>query len=416
MVSVMRVLSALFLSVVLPCSALAQTADGLQADAAAMLDLIEHNYAYPERVPEGWADHHAGLRDAIGQIETRRALLGFAETALHRLCDHHAITGPSSPDSAALVPSFTDLWVEEADGNFRITQVRRGSPAAAAGLLPGDDLVAIGGVSTGDAVEAFWDGEPPRGETCAGYAARVLAAGPRQGARHLTVQRDGQAITVEVDGLYTRGIERPDGPLSVQDIAPRVRHIVFNDSLGDAATIAAFDAAVSDAPVGTRFIIDLRETPSGGNTSVARAVLGHFTDAVVPYQRHALPVEARETGVPRSWIEEVSPRQPVFAGEWRAVVLVGRWTGSMGEGMAVGFDALGVDVMGSPMAGLLGAIGDYRLEETGWIFKLPFERLSHVDGTPREAFEPPLRTGPGFAGDANDDPGLAAAVEWLNEG
>ena len=412
----MRVLSALILSFAVPCSTLAQTADGLQADAAAMLGLVAHNYAYPERVPEGWADHHAGLRDAIGQIETRGELLGFAETALHRLCDHHAITGPSSADSAALVPSFADLWVEETDGYFRITQVRRGSPAAAAGLLPGDDLVAIGGVSTGDAVTAFWGTEPPRGDACPGYAARVLAAGPRQGLRHLTVQRDDQAITVEVDGLYTRGIERPDGPLAVRDIAPQLRHIVFNDSLGDAAAIAAFDAAVSDAPAGTRFIIDLRETPSGGNTSVGRAVLGHFTGAVAPYQRHVLPVEARETGVPRSWIEEVSPRQPVFAGERRAVVLVGRWTGSMGEGMAVGFDALGVDVMGSPMAGLLGAIGDYRLEETGWIFKLPFERLSHVDGTPREAFVPPLRIEPGFTGDADDDPALAAAVDWLTDG
>ena len=412
----MRVLSALLLSLAVPCGALAQTVDGLQADAAAMLDLVEHNYAYPERVPEGWADHHAGLRNAIGQIKSRRDLLGFAETALHRLCDHHAITGPSSTDSAALVPSFTDLWVEEADGSFRITQVRRASPAAAAGLMPGDDLVAVGGVSTGDAVAAFWDGEPPRGDACAGYAARVLAAGPRQGERRLTVQRDGQAITVEIDGLYTRGIERPDGPLSVQDIGPQLRHIVFNDSLGDAATIAAFDAAVSEAPAGTRFIIDLRETPSGGNTSVGRAVLGHFTEAVAPYQRHALPVEARESGVQRSWIEEVSPRQPVFADERRAVVLVGRWTGSMGEGMAVGFDALGVDVMGSPMAGLLGAIGDYRLEETGWIFKLPFERLSHVDGTPREAFTPPLRIEPGFAGDANNDPALAAAVDWLSQG
>ena len=88
----------------------------------------------------------------------------------------------------------------------------------------------------------------------------------------------------------------------------------------------------------------------------------------------------------------------------------------MGEGMAVGFDALGVDVMGSPMAGLLGAIGDYRLEETGWIFKLPFERLSHVDGTPREAFVPPLRIEPGFTGDADDDPALAAAVDWLTDG
>jgi carboxyl-terminal processing protease len=60
----------------------------------------------------------------------------------------------------------------------------------------------------------------------------------------------------------------------------------------------------------------------------------------------------------------------------------------MGEGLAVGLDALGADVVGDPMAGLLGAIYDHRLENSGMVIKLPTERLYAVDGTPREAFRP----------------------------
>ncbi|WP_287011748.1 hypothetical protein [Brevundimonas sp.] len=61
-------------------------------------------------------------------------------------------------------------------------------------------------------------------------------------------------------------------------------------------------------------------------------------------------------------------------------------TGSMGEGLAVGLDALGARVTGCPMAGLLGAIYDLPLERSGLTSKLPAERLSTVSGVPREAF------------------------------
>jgi carboxyl-terminal processing protease len=60
----------------------------------------------------------------------------------------------------------------------------------------------------------------------------------------------------------------------------------------------------------------------------------------------------------------------------------------MGEGLAIGFDAMGAEVMGQEMAGLRGAIYDHRLEQSRLIIKLPTERLMHVDGTPREEFVP----------------------------
>jgi len=163
--------------------------------------------------------------------------------------------------------------------------------------------------------------------------------------------------------------------------------IRFNDSLGEDATIAAFDEAMARARPGQLVVLDLRDTPSGGNTVVARAIMGWFVSEARPYQIHNLPAEERETGVPRQWVEQVLPR----AGkrhEGPVVVRVGRWTGSMGEGLAVGLDALGALVVGEPMAGLLGAIYDHRLPRSGLVIKLPTERLQAVDGTPREAFRP----------------------------
>ena len=64
----------------------------------------------------------------------------------------------------------------------------------------------------------------------------------------------------------------------------------------------------------------------------------------------------------------------------------------MGEGLAIGFAAIGARVEGDRMAGLLGAIYDYKLAISGTIIKFPAERLSAVDGTPREKFVPLART------------------------
>ena len=60
----------------------------------------------------------------------------------------------------------------------------------------------------------------------------------------------------------------------------------------------------------------------------------------------------------------------------------------MGEGLAIGFDALGADVTGGRMAGLRGAVSDIALLNSGLVLKLPTERLFTVDGVPREDFIP----------------------------
>ncbi|HKR25042.1 MAG TPA: hypothetical protein VJS15_07275, partial [Allosphingosinicella sp.] len=212
-----------------------------------------------------------------------------------------------------------------------------------------------------------------------------LAAGRRNALRRLTIRRAGAPIPLELPSLYA--IARADRPPVSATREGRALRIRFNDSLGDSATVAAFDAAMAQARPGQPVIVDLTDTPSGGNTTVARAILGWFVDRPRFYQVHNLPAEERRTGVARQWAEQVLPR-PGKRHRGPVTVEVGRWTGSMGEGLAIGFDALGARVTGTRMAGLLGAIYDHRLEHSGLVLKLPTERLMHVDGTPREDFVP----------------------------
>lgn len=378
------------LALALAASALpvhAQEAADYRADALSVEGLVNSRYAYLDRFPDGAMPMTPALRAEAQAVADRSTLLLYLEHAVAALADHHAITGASFSDSWALVPSYADLWVEPVEGRWRITAVREGSPAAGAGVVAGDWLAGVGGVPTGEAIAAFWrpTGLDASGDR-AGYAARVLAAGRRDRPRDLTVQgADGAERRLTLPSLYAVQ-PGPRPPVEArQDGGALV--VRFNDSLGDDATVAAFDAAMAQARPGQPVVLDLTDTASGGNTVVARAVMGWFVDEARPYQIHNLPGEERRTGVPRQWIEQVLPR----AGKRHrgpVTVRVGRWTGSMGEGLAIGMNALGARVEGGPMAGLLGAIYDYPLERSGLVFKLPAERLYAVDGTPRETFRP----------------------------
>ncbi len=152
----------------------------------------------------------------------------------------------------------------------------------------------------------------------------------------------------------------------------------------------------------------MRNTPSGGNTDVAEPILGRFISAPSGYQRvfDPGPGKAAPAG---SWVRKVAPRgttvtQPL-------AVLVDRWTGSMGEGMAIGFDGMKrATVVGTRMAGLCGATSDVTLPKSRIGVAFPTERLYHLDGTPRETWSPPVFVDPGTPG---DDPILARAVQVL---
>ncbi len=373
----------------LPCEpAIAEgAAEKFRADARSIEQLINDNYAYLDRFESQVAPVSAKLRAEADQVGDRRSLLKFAERMLLILADHHAITAASTPESWALVPTYSDLWVLKRGREFVIDAVRQGSPAERAGIVAGDRLVALNGIPVERAVADFWtDLGLARTDERAGFAARVLAAGRRNVPRWLAVQNKRGAVRdVELPSLYA--LAPSDRPFLTWTQRAGELVIRFHDSLGQEGTITAFDRAMEKARPGQRVVIDLTDTPSGGNTVVARAIMGWFVSKPAFYQVHNLPAEERRTGIARQWFEQVLPR----TGKRHAgpvLVRVGRWIGSMGEGLAVGFDALGAEVVGGPMAGLLGAIYDHRLEHSGLVLKIPTERLFAVDGTPREKFVP----------------------------
>ena len=369
-------------------------------DAARKLDvLIAENYAYRDDLPHGELPQSDVLTAERDSVHDDRTLLAYAEKRLASLADHHAITGSSFRDSWAVVPTYTDIWVVVQDDRFVVDAVRDGSPANDAGVMPGDIIIAVQGVPMGRAVSSFWAdlglGETPVRKD---YAARVLVAGRRDRSRQITIETRSRTVRgLDLPSLYA--IEQAQLPPLSMCSSAGFTVIRFNNSLGNRATINAFDEAMRTVPAGNELVLDLRETPSGGNTSVARAIMGWFVNEPRGYQIHNRPAEERETGIPRQWVEQVLPREDMYRAQLPTVV-VGRWTGSMGEGIAIGFAALGAEVVGTRMAGLKGAVEDLRAGDADLMVKLPTERLFTPSGLPREEFVPQRS--------ANDRPILGA--------
>ncbi|MEO5578167.1 MAG: PDZ domain-containing protein [Sphingomicrobium sp.] len=358
-----------------------------RGDALALEQIVNDQYAYLERLPGHRFSLSPKLRSEALSVSTPRELVRYSERALALLADHHAITGASLKDSWAVFPSYGDLWIAPRGGRYFVEEVREGSPAVRAGVRRGDQLVSIDAIPVAKAVADFWTdlGTVGGGERD-GYAARVLAAGRRDKQRSLTMRRGGGPDkSFLLPNLY--GATPPNRPSLTPSTDAGALVIRLHDSLGDTKTIGAFDRAMATAKPGQPILIDLTDTASGGNTTVARAILGWFVKRPTAYQIHNLPAEERRTGIARQWVEQVLPRKTKYH-SGKVTIRVGRWTGSMGEGLAIGFHALGARIEGTRMAGLLGAVYDHPLPKTGIVIKLPTERLFSVDSRPRESYVP----------------------------
>lgn len=389
----MRSLSRILLftiGVTAPLLLTAQTQDEFRQDFNAAWRETTATYAYFDTKATSWADVPKLYENDLQRVTTRDEFVILLEHVLEELYDPHAQLTVNVATSPRLIPSGADLWAEWRNGEAVITDVRSDSDAQRAGIKPNDVVMSIDNSPIAEVVDARLGRSYSHSVAAArDWALRAVLAGRHNTPRLLQIRQDHTIQAVEL-AAHDQFDGRNAVPLSHSEIAPGIGYVRFNDSLGDNATIQAFDRTLGDLRNTRGLIVDLRNTSSGGNTAVAKGILGRFVGREQPYQKHVLPSEERDTGIRRSWLELVTPRGD-FIYQRPVVVLVGHWTGSMGEGLAMGFDATGTGtVVGTAMAGLVGATFHIVLPHTGIGLNLPAERLYHINGTPREAFLPKI--------------------------
>ncbi|WP_395375632.1 S41 family peptidase [Marinicella sp. W31] len=345
---------------------------------------LANNYAYFDQRETDWDKVKTHYLPEAEKITSNYAFTGFLERVLNELYDNHTHLNTNTDKSPPLIPSGTDIHVVYVGGDYVIQQLSVGSEAAQQ-LQLGDVIETVDGLPLNQTVKTRWpiSIQDVNNTTVHTFLANQITAGTRGKSRSYSINRKGEKLTVSLTQVNTLNQEL----LTAKRLPKNIAYIKIHNSLGDFNLIKAFDQALDQMHDADGLILDLRHTPSGGNTTVARGLMGRLISKPAYFQEHSIPAEMKRFAVERRWTEKVYPRGSVFSQP--VVVLADNWTGSMGEGISIGLHGMGrAQILGAPMAGLLGGQYTIRLPNTGFGVNYIAEKLFHIDGTPREQFKP----------------------------
>lgn len=321
---------------------------------------LRDNYAYFDKKEIDWTRVKEVYRPRVAEVRSKTEFVTLLERVLEELYDPHTHLRTNTNRSPRLVPTGLDVWAEWENGKAIITQLRKGFSAEQAGLKVGMEIMSINGSPVETAVSNRLGVSLKKvSEAAEGWALRALLAGTRDVRRVIEVKTtNGVKTTFQLDLPAHTIVDNYQGDQKVEwKILKEGFGYIRVSDLGSDDTVPEFDAALEQVKTTRGLIIDLRATQSGGNTSVAEPIMRRLIERRMPYQK-GTPMHGE------SWTREVSPR-----GGWTykapVVVLVGRWTASMGEGIAIGLDGMRrATVVGTRMAGLNGAVFDLQLPNT----------------------------------------------------
>lgn len=360
------------------------------------------------------------VESLVSEAQSLDTFRNTLNRATYAFTDPHLGFGPYTDADFNIIPTSSDLQINHHSERYVVIDVRAKSAAYEAGIRPDWVLTHASGEPIEPQISAiFKDLVDSPSDAQLDYAATLLANGRRTGERRLTFL-DSAGLTQDISLPNPRELAREvmaSEPVDIEWIvgANGTRHawVRINNRLGDNDLIQQFDDVMTDIQFADGLILDLRNTPSGGNAEVGRSIMGHFVTEPRPFQMHERPSLEREFSVPRRYVEYVLPRDPAFDPD-KTVVLGGYWTGSMGEGIVIGMDAIGVHTIASDMGDLLGGMSQFSFADGAISLSIPTETLFHIDGTPREDFTAKTGLISSDTDESGQDPALAEAIALLN--
>ncbi len=306
-----------------------------------------------------------------------------AGKVIGELYDAH--THLSDPPADALRGPYFDMWIDPGrDGAALITSVRDSSAAADVGVSPGETVIAVDGRPVQNIAATLMPRCLSRPDPAAtAFALNVAVSGQRGRPRTLALRSASGQVRQFMVPVKT--------PVSLANVESRMLAgnigLIVIRSFADDAVLAAFDAALLRFKDTAGLIIDVREN-GGGDTAIARPIMGRFINETRPYAR----MRRREgNGLSAPWTEVVEPRGP-FVYRQPVAVLTSRWSASMAEGFPMGMRGIGrAMIIGTPMMRVGAAVFPLRLDRTGLQLQYSAEPVYDVHDQPRWLLEPDVR-------------------------
>lgn len=319
----------------------------------------------------------------IPNIKTQEETVLFFEYLLNEFYDSHLILNTNRNSSFRL---FSPIYATIKNGKPIISNVWQTQIENLEQNLIGAELLKMNGFDLEKAIEQFpTHCNDKNSQKVKEWIINKILAGRYNQPRVLTLKLNTEKI-IEFD--LDKIKFKQTSELLTSTTENGVGIIRINNSLGNNSLIHEFDKTLDKLMNTKGLIIDLRNTVDGGNSYVARGIMGRFINEPKPYQKH-LTTEQYDgnPSVERSWIEYVNPRKEQY--KKPVVILVGRWTGSMGEGLAIGFEGMGrAEIVGSEMERLAGEMNGFSFKNQSFGYRLSTAKLFHINGTPREKYVP----------------------------
>ena len=357
--------------------------EGVRKDLNDMLQYIIDQYVYLDEKKVDIQCIREKYSSAIEGLNSRGDVILFFEYLLNELYDSHISLNTNLSESYRL---WAPIYAEISNDQVYIKNVWQTQIQNLNGDIIRAEIINFNGTPFIEKIDDFpsYCNDKSDPEVRRWIANKVIA-GKYSEPRMLTLKlKNGSEVEFDLDQLILKSEE---GLLSTE-VVDEIGIVRINNSLGRNELITSFDAALDDLMDTKGLILDLRNTNSGGNTYVAKGIMSRFIDKELPYQKHSyIESYSGQPKLVRSWLEMVSPRGVQY--KKPVVVLVGRWTGSMGEGLAVGFDGMNrAEIVGTEMKRLAGSDFDFQFRNQTFGYKMILQRLDHINGTPREQFVP----------------------------
>ena len=355
----------------------------IKEDLNEILTDISQNYIYLQEKNVDLNCIREYYEKQIPDIKTEEQIVLFFEYLLDEFYDSHLILNTNRNSSFRL---YSPIYVTIKNGKSIVSNVWQIQIENLEQNIIGAELLKINGTDFDSAIEQFpTHCNDKKSQSVREWIANKLLAGRYNQPRILTLKLESKE-TVEFD-LDKLKIKQSSELLTLT-VENEIGIITINNSLGNNGLINEFDKALDKLMNTKGLIIDLRNTVDGGNSYVARGIMGRFINEPKPYQKH-LTIEQYDGNpiLERSWIEYVNPRKEQY--KKPVVILVGRWTGSMGEGLVIGFEGIErAEIVGSEMERLAGEMNGFSFKNQNFGYRLSTAKLFHVNGTPREKYVP----------------------------
>lgn len=357
----------------------------IEEDFEQIMSDIKNNYIYLNDKKVDIDCIYFNYKKKIKLIDSEDQRLLFFEYLLDEFYDSHVILMRSIRKSYRL---DSPIFTVTKNGKTKIKNVWQTQIENINLNIIGSEIIKINGIDLITKIDNFPTicNDKNDFETRNWIANKVIS-GKYNEPRILTLKlTNDKIVDFDLDSIKLK----KDNSLLTVSIVNNIGIIRLNNSLGQNTLIEKFDTVIDSLQNTKGLIIDLRNTTGGGNSYVARGIMSRFINESMPYQLHQIFDESWDNQpiIKRSWAEYVSPRNKQYKNP--VVVLVGKWTGSMGEGLAIGFDGLRrAEIVGTEMKRLAGgSTNDFHLKNENLNYKLMTEKIFHLNGTPREKYIP----------------------------